>query len=181
MKTFHHLKNLSYCYIFHHIVHIIPDLLKNFGHAIAVLLSSCKIPYIAFDMDPARVAHGRSEGHSVAFGDVSDREFLTAIRAEKARLFVVTVPAPAAALRTVNILTQFCPQVPVVARARDLATSSLLRKAGATQAYPEALEASLHLGEAALKLLEVQDEDIQRIVQDVRDWGYRAVEEPPAR
>ncbi|MBX3749597.1 MAG: hypothetical protein KF897_05875, partial [Opitutaceae bacterium] len=66
-------------------------------------------------------------------------------------------------------------------RARDLTATSQLLAAGATHAYPETIEASLHLGATAMKILRVPDSDIELIVQGVRDWDYKPVlEDEPA-
>lgn len=65
----------------------------------------------------------------------------------------------------------------MIARARNLADSAQLMAAGAAHAHPEAIEASLRLGATALQLLRVAPEEIEQIVQGVRDWGYRPVAE----
>lgn len=145
------------------------------GHAIAVLLQSSNIPFAAFDTDPKLVKQGRANGHPVSYGDISDPEILTAIHAERASLVVIAVDHSAKALRTIAFLRKHCPHVPVIARARDLETSARFLDAGATHAYPEAIEASLHLGETALKILNVPEEDIDQVIQSVRDWGYKPV------
>lgn len=79
------------------------------------------------------------------------------------------------ALRAVQFLRRCCPHVPVIARARDLESSSRLLDAGATHAYPEAIEASLRLGATALQMLQVPVDNIDEIIQGVRDWGYKPV------
>lgn len=63
----------------------------------------------------------------------------------------------------------------MIARARDLESSSRLIAAGATDAYPEVLEASLRLGSTALRMLSIPTDDVDRMLQDVRDWGYKPV------
>jgi CPA2 family monovalent cation:H+ antiporter-2 len=145
------------------------------GHAVAVLMHESGVPFVALDTDPKRVAQGRADGHPVWYGDVSDPELLTAIHVERASLVVLTVDGAATALRAISHLRKACPQVPVVARARDLETSTLLLDAGAVHAYPETIEASLRLGETALQMIRVPSEDIDRVVQGVRDWGYKPV------
>ncbi|MGK2926347.1 MAG: cation:proton antiporter [Lysobacterales bacterium] len=151
------------------------------GHTIAVLLHTSGVPCVVFDTDPARVAQGRADGHQVLYGDISDPELLAAIHVERAALVVITVDRPAMALRTVSFVRNRCPQVPIIARARDLESSSLLIEAGATHAYPEAIEASLRLGATALRMLRVPTDDIDLILQGVRDWDYQPVlEEEPA-
>lgn len=145
------------------------------GHTIAVLLADSGVPFVAFDTDPKRVAQGRADGHPVHYGDVSDAELLAAIHVDRAALVVITVDDPAHALRTVAVLRSTCPQVPIIARARDLEASSLLLRAGATHAHPEAIEASLRLGATALRMLSISTDDIDRVLQDVRDWDYQPV------
>jgi glutathione-regulated potassium-efflux system protein KefB len=145
------------------------------GHTIATLLQSSGIPFVAFDTDPERVAQGRSIGQDVLYGDVSDPELLAAVHAEQAALVIITVDHPAAALRAVSFVREHYPQARVIARARDLQESSRLLEAGATQAYPEAIEASLRLGATALEMLGAPAENIDLLLQGVRDRDYRIV------
>lgn len=145
------------------------------GHTIAVLLQSGGVPFAAFDNDPLRVAQGRADGHQVLYGDISDPELLAAVHVERASLVVITVDNSATALRTVTFLRSNCPHVPVIARARDLESSSRLLDAGATHAYPEAIEASLRLGATAMHMLHVPTDDIDALIQGVRDWGYKQI------
>ena len=65
----------------------------------------------------------------------------------------------------------------MIVRAPDLETSERLRAAGAARAYPETIEASLQLGATALQMLNVSSDEIDQVVQDVRNWGYRPVVE----
>ncbi len=147
------------------------------GHTVGVLLHSSGIPFIAFDTDPKRVAQGRSEGHQVVYGDFGDPDLLDTAHVERASLVVITTDHSATVLRTIAYLTRTCPQVPVIARARDLQTSSQLLQAGAVHAFPEAIEASLRLGAMALEMLQVPGADVEQVVQEVRDCGYQTVDE----
>jgi len=145
------------------------------GHTVAVLLQASGVPYTAFDTDPQRLALGRADGHSVSYGDISDPELLAAIRVERASLLVISVDKPDAALRAIDYLRRYCPQVPVIARARDLEISTRLIQAGAVHAYPETIEASLRLGAAALQILNKPAPEIDEVLQGVRDLGYKPV------
>ncbi|MCO6411479.1 MAG: cation:proton antiporter [Thiogranum sp.] len=151
------------------------------GHAVAVLLQSSGVGFVAFDTDPERVAQGRADGFKVLYGDISDPELLSAAHVERASLVVITVDDFTTALRTVAYLRSSCPQVPIIARARDLEASSRLLDAGATHAYPEAIEASLRLGATALQMLRIPTDDIDVIIQGVRDWNYKPVVEEDQR
>ncbi|MDZ4201331.1 MAG: cation:proton antiporter [Gallionella sp.] len=151
------------------------------GHTIAVMLKSSGIAFVAIDNDSKRVAQGRADGHPVLYGDISDPELLSTIRVGQAALVVITIDHAEMALRTVSFLRNVCPQVPVIARARDLEATSHLLDAGATHAYPEAIEASLRLGATALQILHVPTDDIDLLVQGVRDWDYKPVIEAPRK
>ncbi len=145
------------------------------GHTIAVLLDSSGVPFVVFETDPKQVAKGRQDGYPVYFGDISDPELLSAIHVERASLVIITADGATVALRALSYLQRHCPQVPVVARARDLATSAQLLQAGAVHAYPETIEASLRLGAASLQILQVPTDDIDQMLQGVRDRGYTPV------
>lgn len=151
------------------------------GHTIAVLMEQSGIPFVVFDSDAKRVAKGRNDGHPVLYGDVSDPELLAAIHVERAALVMITIDHAPMALRAVKFLHKHCPQVPVIARARDLHASSQLVEAGATHAHPEAIEASLRLGETALQMLQIPPAEIGQVVQSVRDLDYKPVLEKKHR
>lgn len=146
-----------------------------------MLLKSSGVTCVAFDTDPKRVQQGLADGHPVLYGDIADPELLAAARAELANLAIITVDNHTAALSAISALRQHCPHLPVIARARDLETSSALVNAGAIHAYPEAIEASLRLGSTALRMLNIPTADIDLMLQDIRDWDYQPVIENPVK
>lgn len=152
------------------------------GHTIAVLLQDSGIAFMACDTDLKRVAQGKADGHQVVYGDITDPEFLAAVKVERAALVVLSVDDFPVTLQVVEFMSKLAPHVPVIARARDLESSSRLLAAGATHAYPEMIEASLRLGATALQVLRVPVNDIDLMIQEVRDWDYKPVlEEEPEK
>ena len=151
------------------------------GHTIAVLLRTSGVRCLALDTDSRRVAQGHADGHEVMYGDISDPQLLASVQVERASLVVITIDHMPTALQTVTYLRAHCPHVPIIARARDLESSGTLLEAGATHAYPEALEASLRLGATALQVLRIPVDDVDQILQGVRDWDYQPLLEgdPP--
>lgn len=149
------------------------------GHTIAVLLQHSGIDFIVLETDPKCVAVAKANGHRVLYGDISDAELLNTVHAERAALVVMAIDDPDAAAQAVRLLKKLYPQVPVIARAKDLEESSRLLEAGALQAHPEIIEASLRLGAAALHIMSVPEDDIETIIQDVRDWDYQVVADKP--
>jgi CPA2 family monovalent cation:H+ antiporter-2 len=145
------------------------------GHTVATLLETSGVPFVACDTDLARVAQGRAVGHLVLYGDIADPELLATGRADQASLVVITIDRANIARRVVSALHTLYPQLPIIARARDLEDSGRLLDAGATQAYPEAIEASLRLGATALQLVGASAQHVDVLLQGVRDRGYDLV------
>ncbi len=145
------------------------------GHTVGTILKSSGIPFVAFDTSPARVEEFRSQGHPVCYGDISDVNLLTAAHLERVDLVVLTIDDRPAALRATTLIRDLAPRTIIVARARDLSASEALLKAGATKAFPEALEASLRLAAEALMSIGVTDKDTELLLRGVRDSDYALV------
>ena len=147
------------------------------GHTVATLLEANDIPFIAFDTNPAHVERGEQDGRAVYFGDIGDVELLEAAQVDKAALVILTIDHGPTALRAVSHIRTAYPKVPVIARARDLEACGSLLRAGATLAYPEAIESSLRLGAEALQMLGISTGEVDSLLQGVRSEGYAQVVE----
>lgn len=145
------------------------------GHTVATLLHANGIPFIAFDTNPAHVARGMADNFPVYYGDIGDPALLTAAHTQDAALVVLTIDNASSALRAVHHIRSYFPDVPVIVRARDLAAAGQLLEAGATEAYPEAIESSLRLTALVLRELGIADEDVRELMQGVRAQGYAPV------
>lgn len=151
------------------------------GHTVATLLQTSGIPFVAFDTNPEHVKRGKANGHPVHYGDISDPELLAAAHVERCALVVLTIDRSATVLHAVSHLRNTYPHVPVIARARDLEASAHLLRAGATQAFPEAIEASLRLGAEALRLVGAPEDNVQLLMEGIRSGGYQMVQEENKR
>jgi len=149
------------------------------GHTVAAVLAGSRIPFLAVDTDPVRVARGKADGFPVFYGDIGDPELLAAAGAGRANLVVLTIDQEQAALRAVTLLRSAWPELPVIARARDLEASGRLLEAGATQAYPEAVESSLRLAGNALQMVGFAGGDVDRALGDARIGNYALVRPAP--
>ena len=67
-----------------------------------------------------------------------------------ASALVLTMDDPVLSVRVTKKVRAWCPDLTIVARARDPAHAAELYRAGATDAVPETLESSLQLSEAVL-------------------------------
>lgn len=120
------------------------------GQIVAAMLDVHKVPYVAVDHDPDRVAQQREQGAPVYFGDMTQIELLRRLHLENARALVVTLDNPVAADELVAGARAERADLLIVARARDAAHAAHLYRTGASHAVPETIEASLQLSEAVL-------------------------------
>ncbi|WP_086480997.1 cation:proton antiporter [Oceanospirillum sanctuarii] len=145
------------------------------GYTVATLLQERGVPFVAFDTNPTHIAKGQELGMPVYYGDVGDHHLLEAAHMHDAALVVMTIDHTPSALRAVQHIRSDYPNVPIISRARDLASCNELIEAGATHAYPEAMESSLHLGGEALKMINVKDKEVTNLLDAVREDGYQAL------
>lgn len=120
------------------------------GRLIADMLDQHQVPYLAVDMDPALVAKARDEGRNVYYGDMARADFLAKCGLDNARALVVSMDAPVRVDEVVAAAKAARSDLMIVARARDAHHAARLYRAGATDAVPETIEASLLLSEAVL-------------------------------
>ncbi len=120
------------------------------GQTVAAMLETHKVPYVAIDSDPRRVATERQKGKPVYFGDITRIELLRRVHLGSARALVVTLDDTAAADTLVAGARAERADLLIVARARDANHAAHLYRIGASDAVPETIEASLQLSEAVL-------------------------------
>jgi CPA2 family monovalent cation:H+ antiporter-2 len=120
------------------------------GRLVAEMLALHDREFVAVDSDVDSVTAARAEGVPVIFGDASRPEFLERLKLGHASALILTMDDPVQTVRLVKRVRGWCPDLTIVARARDPEHAAELYKAGATDAVPETLESSLQLSEAVL-------------------------------
>lgn len=145
------------------------------GHTIGAVLASHGIRYIAFDADPAAVSRWGGEGLPVYYGDICDPHLLAAANVDQAEVVVLTIDDPQASIEATSLVRAHTPSVTIVARARDLVACDALFRAGASKAFPEAVEASLRLAAETLEGLGLSDQDADGMLQQARGRDYALV------
>jgi CPA2 family monovalent cation:H+ antiporter-2 len=139
------------------------------GRMIAEMLDTHAKDYLAIDSDVDGVAAARCEGYDVTFGDVGRPELIERLRQREPSAFILTMDNPVLVKRLARTLREAFPGLPIVARARDTDHAAELYKAGASDAVPETLEASLQLSEAALVDLGVPMGPVIASIHEKRD------------
>ena len=120
------------------------------GRMVADMLAEHGRPYLAVENDIDNVSSAREAGYSVMFGDVSRPELVDKLELGHAAALVLTMDDPVLVARLARRVRGWCPDLAIIARARDPDHAAILYKAGVTDAVPETLEASLQLSEAVL-------------------------------
>ncbi len=118
---------------------LVADMLVRHGRAFRVI-----------DADVDAVARGREAGVPIQFGDVSRRGMLDKLDLGSAEALVLTMDDAVQLVRTTRDVRKRHPHLPILSRAREVGHAAELYRAGASEAVPETLEASLQLSGAVL-------------------------------
>jgi len=158
----------------------VPDLREDTAHHVIIagygrvgqmlgsLLSEHRIPHVGLDMDTRLTSRFRKKGAGVYYGDASNPDILRQAGIDNAVALAVTMDSPSKAERVVRTVRQEWPQLPIIARAKDLPHAVALKKAGASDVIPEALEASLELAESVFRASGFSGDAAHQIVSDRR-------------
>lgn len=155
--------------------HVIVAGFGRSGQSLATLLGEEKIAYQALDLDPERVQEAQAAGANVAYGDAARRESLVAAGVYRASALVITYADTQSALKVLNLVHEMAPTLPVIVRSHDDTDLDLLKKAGAAEVVPEALEGSLMLASHALVMMGVPLRRVVHRVQSARDERYASL------
>ncbi len=135
------------------------------GQYLSRFLKEEKFPFIALDIDPARVQEAASAGEHVMYGDAGKRLVLAAAGAARAKALIISYDDPPSAIKILHLVNDYFPNLPVVVRTVDDTNMERFRDAGASEVVPEVLEGSLMLASHALVLLGVP---LNRVVKRIR-------------
>jgi len=150
------------------------------GRLVAEMLTVHGIPWLAVDRSARTIEAAHKEGHDVFFGDASRRELLQRIGLHAARALVVTMDSPEGIETVVATARDVRQDLTIVARARDAEHAKRLYGLGATDAVPEAIEASLQLSEALLIGIGVPAGPVIASVHEKRDAFRRELNDSQA-
>ncbi len=137
--------------------HVVIAGIGRVGSAVAASLGAAKVPFIAVDLDPHRIAQAQQRDLPVYYGDITRPEILAALHVERARSIVVAVDNRKAALQIVALVRYIFPDLKVYARARDEDHAEELEQLGAHIVVPELVATGVKL---AGSILDAVDERV---------------------
>jgi CPA2 family monovalent cation:H+ antiporter-2 len=142
------------------------------GQTLARFLKRRGVPYLALDLDIARIDEARRAGESVYYGDSARKEILRAAGIERARMVVLCISDLNASLKTLHKVRELRREVQVLVRTRDEGHLGQLMDAGATEVIPDTFEASIMLSSHVLLMLGHAGSEILREVRQIRQARY---------
>ncbi|MEO7496892.1 MAG: monovalent cation:proton antiporter-2 (CPA2) family protein [Massilia sp.] len=155
--------------------HVIVAGFGRSGQSLATLLTEENVRYQALDLDPERVQEAQAAGAHVAYGDAARRESLIAAGINRASALVITYANTQSALKVLHLVHELAPSLPVIVRSHDDTDLDLLKREGAAEVVPEALEGSLMLASHALVMIGVPLRRVVHRVQAARDERYSSL------
>lgn len=147
------------------------------GQAVAAVLKTETVPFVALDLSAERVRTVRQESGFLYYGDATRPEVLKAMGVEHASLVLVTLDDAAAAGSVVECARRLWPELQILVRARDLDHADQLHDLGADAVVIETLEASLQLSGQVLQHLGVPAETVNDCLENIREYDYQQIRE----
>jgi len=153
--------------------HVIIAGYGRIGQAVAATLKHHAIDYVALDLNAETVRQHQESNDSVYYGDAARADILAQIGAEKAKVMLITLDEPIAAIRVVQTVKQRWPNLTILVRAKDAKHSEELYLHGADQVMPETIEASLQLAAMTLEQADVDTAAIGQYMKKIRAQSYK--------
>jgi len=153
--------------------HIIICGFGRVGQTVARFMRKENLPILALDNDSIRIQEATGGGENAFFGDSSSRNVLEAAGLHRASLVVITVNEYEQSLSILRSVRALDDDIPVVVRTSDDSHLEDLKREGATEVIPEALEGSLMLVTHVMTQMQIPFRRIAKMVQTAREQRYQ--------
>lgn len=130
--------------------HVIIAGFGRFGQIIGRLLNANRVKLTVLDHDPDQIELLRRFGFKVFYGDATRIDLLTAAGAAKARALVLAIDDIDDSLALADAVRENFPDLPILARARNVTHLYQLMDRGVTVIERETFESALQLGRRVL-------------------------------
>jgi monovalent cation:proton antiporter-2 (CPA2) family protein len=141
----------------------------RFGQVTVRVLRGLGIDATVIDHDPGQIETVRRFGWKAYYGDATRMDLLEAAGAGRARLLVVAINDPEAAMLTVRRVRQRFPDLQLVVRARSRSDAYEYAEMG-IRAIREVFGSACDAAGRALELLGYSESEVARIVQRFREY-----------
>lgn len=156
----------------HHNQHVIIAGFGRVGQNLAVFLREEGFDYLALDIDVSLISEAFDSGEPVRYGDSSHPKILELAGLEKASALVITFHEISLAKKITEEARRLNSKIPIIVRTRDDHFLEELEAIGATVVVPESLESSLNVATRTLEQLDVDNEEILRLIEKARSSHF---------
>ena len=148
----------------------------RFGQVVVRVLRGLNIGATVIDQDPTQIDTVRRFGYKAYYGDATRLDLLESAGAGTARVLLLAIDDPDAALDAVKRVRERFPGLEIVARARGR-TDAYEYAAIGVPAVREVFGSALQAAAMLLKVLGYEDEETRRIVRRFREYDERQLAE----
>ncbi len=142
------------------------------GKSVGMVLQRLGLPSVAIELDQHQFETLCEAGVTSIYGDATHPVVLEAAGLARARLLLITTPAPVVTLGIAHNVRRQRPDLHIVARAESETMLDELRELGIHEVVLPQLEAGLEITRQALVHLDVPAEDVGRFSDEVRQEFY---------
>ena len=160
--------------------HVIVGGFGRHGRFLSHVLAKAGVPYLALDVNTARVARAQALGYPVFYGDASKTEVLRSAGGAKASMVVFVMDHMESIGQAVVNTREAFPGLPVYARAWDIRMAQKLFSMGVNNAFPETMATGLHITQQVLQASGIPDEVTTALLDESGDWQRRKIAKPSA-
>ncbi|HWU68401.1 MAG TPA: monovalent cation:proton antiporter-2 (CPA2) family protein [Stenotrophobium sp.] len=146
-----------------------------FGQIVGRMLRVKKIRYTVLEKDPSQVDFVRRFGTRVYYGDAGRIEMLRAAHADKARIFVLTIPEEEASLHIATTVRRHFPQLRIFAVARTRHHALRLMDMGIADVIRRSYYSSLEMARELLQAVGETEPAARRAVEVFRETDQRTL------
>jgi CPA2 family monovalent cation:H+ antiporter-2 len=143
------------------------------GKTISKVAKAADIPYIIVESNPDTVKQEKAKGEKIQYGDATLGAVLEHAGIKNARVLIIGISDAAATRKIVETAKELNSNVCVIAKVRDLEEMRRLNALGADEIVPEEYETSVEIFVRMLEKYLVPQENIEKLVTDMRANGYR--------
>lgn len=157
--------------------HVIIAGFGRYGQIVARILRAKKIPFTALDINAEQVELVKQFGAEAFYGDASRVDILQAAKAGNARALVLAIDDIDSSMRTVEVLKDRFPTLPIYARARNRNHAHRLLDQGVKSIQRETFLSALETTRQLLKGLGATEREADRTIKTFRRHDERRLSE----
>ncbi len=146
-----------------------------FGQIVARILRVKQIPFTVLDKNSEQVDFVRRFGNKIFYGDAGRLDLLRAARADKARLFVLTIPDVDVSMHVAGVVRRNFPRLPIFAVALNRQHALRLMDLGISNVVRRSFHSSLEMSRSILMALGDSGEEARHAVETFRKHDERTL------